>query len=272
MRLLRLPNLLMIVLVLVFSKYFLYEHSLHALLDASFWLFVGSVVCTAAAGYIINDYYDIKIDAINRPQRVVVGRHISRRQSLLLYTLLNVLGLLLAFPLSLFLAMAVLGVQFLLWFYSGVLKRTAFWGNALIALLSALPLLLLALLEQEASSALWLYACFAFIMTLIREIVKDLEDLHGDRTHGCRTLAILWGLPQTRKLLYVLLVFMGILLLGSYWLLPVRAAIYLLSTTTPAAAYLLWKLAHADTQKEFHFLSQYLKFMMLLGISSLLFL
>lgn len=271
MRLLRAPNLLMIILVLVFSKRFIYEADWQATLtDISFWLFVSSVVCTAAAGYVINDYYDVKIDAINRPGKVLVGRRISRRKALLLYTVLNIMGLMLAFSLSLFLALAVLGVQFLLWLYSGVLKRTAFWGNALIALLSALPLLLLALLEKEAPPVVSLYAAFAFLMTLIREIVKDLEDLQGDRTHGCRTLAIVWGLPKTRKLIYFLLLLMGMLLLSSFRLLPAQTAAYLLSTTASAAAYLFWKLAHADTQKDFHFLSQYLKVMMLLGISSLL--
>lgn len=272
LRLLRAPNLLMIVLVLTFSKRFLYESSWSALADLSFWLFVGSVVCTAAAGYIINDYYDVKIDAINRPKRVVVGRRISRRQTLLFYTLFNFAGLLLALSLSFFLVAAVLGVQLLLWLYSGILKRIAFWGNTLVAGLSALPLLLLTLLENSAPPAVLLYAAFAFFMTLIREIVKDLEDLQGDRTHGCRTLAIVWGLPKTRKLIYLLLLLMGLLLIGSFRILPAPAAAYLLGTTSSAVAYFFWKLSHADTQKDFHFLSQYLKGMMLLGISSLWFL
>lgn len=269
--LLRIPNLLMLALMLVLSQRYLYQQSWASIGQIRFLIFSLCVILTAAAGYLINDYYDVKIDALNRPDRVFVGRKVSRWQVLFIYMLINSTALLLAISISVWLALFVLLCQAVLWFYSGVLKRTLFWGNAIVSLMLAFPLVGLAFLHGYAPAAMWLYAAFAFLSTFIREVIKDMEDMQGDAEHGCRTLAIVWGIARTRKLLYGLLMIMGLLLLAGFHYLPSRAAWFLVISMSTFTAYIYRRLAYADRQQDFRHLSQILKLMMLVGIVSLLF-
>src|SRR5205823_514428 len=155
-----------------------------------------AALLVAAAGYIINDYYDVKIDAINRPDRLVVGRVLRRRHAMLAHLLLSGVGVVLAAALSWRLGGVTLGAALLLWGYSARFKRIALVGNLSIAALTAALVLLPELQLLTGQRAVWLYALAAFLLTVVREIVKDIEDMRGDAQHDCRTLPLVWGVAR----------------------------------------------------------------------------
>jgi 4-hydroxybenzoate polyprenyltransferase len=259
LRLIRIPNLIIIALTMLAVRYgivqTLWERAAYDFLQAGFYpqnfklhfgrfhfgLLVISTLCIAAAGYIINDYFDTKTDHINKPDRVVVGREISRGRAILLHMVLSGIGLALAawvcwdirqMKLLLFQILSI-GA---LWAYSAWLKKQMLAGNILIALLAALVPVMTGIFEfqggtltsleimnlnvPESGSAMLKqgailvlgYALFAFLSNLIREIVKDLEDVEGDIELGCKTLPIVAGEVQARYIAMAITVFTGILL------------------------------------------------------------
>ncbi|MFC7670424.1 UbiA family prenyltransferase [Hymenobacter humi] len=143
--LVRWPNLLIMLLCLVLVRAGLLLPELPlstALLNARFGLLVLAALLVAAGGYIINDYYDVKIDAINRPDRLVIGRVVRRRKAMLAHLLLSGVGVLLAGWLHPVLGAVTLGTALLLWGYSARFKRVALVGNVSIATLTAALVLL----------------------------------------------------------------------------------------------------------------------------------
>ncbi len=231
-----------------------------------------STVLIAAAGYIINDYYDVKIDLINKPDRVVIGKTITRRFALLFHTLLSLTGVGIGFLLSWKIGVVNFGCAFLLWLYSNALKRLPFIGNFTVALLTGLSILIVNMLYPPWSTLACLYALFAFFITLVREIIKDMEDLKGDNTFGCRTLPIVYGIRKTKVFAYFLLTVFSLLVMAlNRWTTPLPMTFFAWSLFLPMAALLGW-LVRADTRKDFYQLSQFCKFIMLAGILSMAFL
>ena len=193
-KLVRWPNLLIMLLCLALVRAGLLLPALplrESLLARHFGLLVWAALLVAAAGYIINDYYDVKIDAINRPDRLVIGRVVNRRVAMLAHLVLSGAGVLVAGWLHPVLGAVTLGTALLLWGYSARFKRVALVGNISIATLTAalvlLPELQLQLARNDSHSVVWPYALAAFLLTVVREIVKDVEDMGGDAQHGCRT-------------------------------------------------------------------------------------
>ncbi len=221
-QLFRYKNLMFIVL----TQYLIYysiitpifeKYGLNTLLPTGyFWLMVIATVMIACGGYIINDYFDIKIDRINRPDKVIIGKLITKKSAMRLYIAITGIGVLIGLVVSFLLKNTSLGfiyvvVPGMLWFYSSSYKRQFLIGNLIVALCCALPVLVLLVAESGLQTAYygelirqtpvlqhlfrWVcgYAVFAFMITLIREIVKDMEDIEGDRQMECRTLPIVWG-------------------------------------------------------------------------------
>ena len=206
-----------------------------------FLLLMLAIMCITAAGNIINDYFDTKTDRLNRPDKVVVGRVVKRRVAMAMHLSLNGIGLIIAaclcyhvhswklFGIFLF---SVLG----LWFYSTNLKKQLLSGNILISTLVALVPITVAVFEFSNNAAYDLnllnmhvpgfgnsllrkgafiiigYAVFAFLSNLIREIVKDMEDIEGDLAIGARTLPIVLGEVRTKYFVLGIAVFTVILL------------------------------------------------------------
>lgn len=225
----------------------------------------------AAAGYIINDYYDIKIDYINKPERVVVGKLIKRRIVLASHVLLNVVGIGIGFYLNLYVGIIHFIAGFLLWLYSNRLKRLPFIGNLVISLLTGFSILVVAIYYHKNVSLLLNYAVFAFSINLIREVIKDMEDLRGDLRFGSKTLPIVWGLRKTKYFLFGLtLVFMIVLFYLSAQLQNPILNVFFILLIIPII-YFIYLLYRADSQKRFHRLSTYCKLLMLAGISSMAF-
>ena len=235
------------------------------LLDWRLLLAVVSTCCITAAGYVINDYFDVQIDRINRPGSTIIDRRISRRRALILHWLLVLAGIALAWPVSHKLCLLEGGAAGLLMLYSARLKRMAFWGNFTVAALSAISLSVVGFVYIDVSHALAVFMYFSFGSSLIREVIKDLEDIPGDRLYGCRTLPIIWGIPPTRRLLNSLLLVFGISMpLLGFYISPLLGG-YMLLLLLPLGA-LAQRLQAADTMAAFRHLSRLSKLIMALGI------
>lgn len=273
-RLTRFPNLLIIVLTQYFTALFLIDQEgtwQQTLLNKNLFLLVFSTVLIAAAGYIINDYYDVKIDFINKPDRVLIGRKIRRRIALALHLLFNAVALMVGVYLDWKIAAIHFISIFLLWLYSNQLKRMPFIGNFTVGLLTGAAILIISLYYQQNFKLVLPYAVFAFAMTLIREIIKDLEDLKGDANFGCRTLPVIWGIRKTKLVLYILLIiFMITLAVFSYLADNMTLNLYFAILAIPMI-YFVAKLVRADSKRKFGYLSNYCKVIMLSGVISMVF-
>lgn len=266
-RLARFWNLVILGLAQYCTAYFLI--GTYTLADWRLLLLAASTMMIAAAGYIINDYYDIKIDLINKPERVVIGKGITRRYALFFHTSLSFSGVVIGLLLSWQIGAVNFFSAFLLWLYSNNLKRQPFIGNFSIGLLTALSILVVNLLYPVFNSYILIYALFALAMTLVREIIKDMEDWKGDNTFGCRTLPIVWGIRKTKVLLYILMSLLAILVLvinEIYIGLPI---VYFVFFLFAPMGYLLARLIRADTVRDFARLSSLSKLILVLGIVSM---
>jgi len=233
--LLRFPNLLIIAFTQYAMRYLLMKPLLPSdtfelqFGDTQFALLVFSTMLIAAAGYIINDYFDTRADLINKPARVVVGVSISRKEAMILHLILNVIGVGIGVYLAFYVGLPALSLVFmlstgLLWFYSTNYKKQFLVGNLTVAFLTALvPLMVvlfeIPLLNKEYGEVMirydsdfsylfaWVsaFSFFAFITTLIREIIKDAEDLEGDNAYGMKTVPIVLGAFWTRMLVVALI-------------------------------------------------------------------
>lgn len=257
-----------------------------------------SSICIAAAGYIINDYFDINIDEVNKPHKMVVGRSLSRRWALFWHLVLSAIGLIIGGYVSMKLGNWVIAIAngacvILLWVYSTTFKRQLLIGNLVISALTAWVILVLLVAElpgwwtgelvsdtEKATVARLsrigiLYAAFAFILSLIREVVKDMEDVEGDRKEGCHTMPIEWGMQASKVFAGVWLVVLIVTLLVSqvyvlqfgWWLSPVYILLFVISPL----ALIFKKLPAAKQVAHFSKLSKMLKWVMLLGILSMMF-
>lgn len=269
LKLTRFGNLVIIGITQYFTAAFLVD--ITTLDDARLFLLSVSTVLIAAAGYIINDYYDVKIDYINKPERVVIGKNIPRRYAILFHVVLSGIGIAIGLLLSWRIAVLNVLSAFLLWLYSNNLKRLPFIGNFSVAFLTGLSVWIVDLLYRHGSALIVIYASFAFFMTLVREIIKDMEDLKGDNTFGCKTLPIVCGLRRTKFVIYFILAIFAltVLLINKFYkALPLE---YFLIFLFIPLLILLYRLIRADTTRDFAALSTFCKIIMLLGILSMAF-
>lgn len=269
LRLTRAGNLLIIAFAQYFTAAFLLDES--TLNDLRLLIMSISTVTIAAAGYIINDYYDVKIDYINKPDRVVIGKTITRRYAILFHVLLSLMGISLGVLLHWKIGIVNAFSVFLLWFYSNYLKRLPFVGNFTVAALTGLSILVIDVLYWADDPLIYIYASFAFFMTLIREIIKDIEDLRGDNSFGCRTLPIVIGARKTKMVIYLILaLFTVIVIVLNYFYKALPFSYYMLFLFGPLV-FLIYRLTRADMKRDFAFLSSFCKVIMLLGILSMAF-
>ncbi|MEN7548898.1 geranylgeranylglycerol-phosphate geranylgeranyltransferase [Rapidithrix thailandica] len=268
-RLVRWPNLLIIFFTQYLVRIFLVGPSaqwLSHLTDLRFFTYLVSVSCVVAGGYIINDYYDIKIDTVNDPQKVVIGQRLRRRKALAAHLLFTLSGFFISLLLNWKLAAINLFAIFWLWLYSNQLKRMPFVGNFTVASLTALVVFVVGIYFKSTNYLVYIFGFFAFYISLIREIIKDMETLRGDMHFGLKTLPVVWGIRKTKTVLYTILLAFIIttvpllLLIGNPTL-----DIYFLCMLLPTA-YFIFKLYWADTRKEYQRLRYFCNLVMISGI------
>lgn len=272
-KLVRWQNLLIIVFTQYMVKLFLISPQqplLTTLTEIPLLLIASSTVIIAAAGYIINDYYDIKIDRVNKPQRIVIGRVIRRRVALGAHFTLNLIGIGLGVWVDIEVGIINFLAGFLLWLYSNQLKRLPLVGNTAIAVLTAMVVIVMAVYYQKEQLVLFTFSTFAFFITIVREIIKDMEDVKGDATFGCKTLPIVWGIRRTKNVIYVFLTVLIIVLLSTLFVYRNLFILYLVIFVLPSLFFLFIRLRSADTKKEYRYLSHFCKFIMLIGVLSMI--
>ncbi|GGN02790.1 ubiquinone biosynthesis protein UbiA [Dyadobacter beijingensis] len=272
-RLVRMTNLIIVALTQYLTRILLIgpRHEWKAIVsDPDMFVLALSTVCIAAAGYIINDYFDVKIDIVNKPERVVVGRYLKRRWAMGAHQVLNVLGAVLGLIVSPYIFIVNVFSITLLWFYSERYKRLPFIGNFIVSLLTGLTLLILTVHYPENRHLVFIYAVFSFFISLIREVVKDMEDIRGDEAHGCRTLPIIWGIRRTKTFLYsVTVVFVLALFIMAQALQNNLLTLLFLLLLLPIALLVL-RLYQADTRRDFKAISSLCKIIMLLGLVTMI--
>ena len=245
---------------------------------------LSSTLFIAAAGYIINDYFDIKTDAINRPNKLLLENTIDRRKAILLHLFLTFIGILIGLIIALqHRNILLVGFQIisslLLWFYSTRYKQSYITGNILVAALTSICILMFYWYEPQlaihknAQTVLFTTALFAFTLTWMRELVKDMEDLKGDTIAGCNTMPIVIGLKKSGNIVQVigmisvvLLALLSILLFNSahYFF-----GSYLFISTCLPLLMVITQVNKDATSEHYAQLSSSLKFIMLLGLSNL---
>lgn len=203
-------NLLISFLTFSVAAYFSFLYSFQFLYEPLFWLQASSILIIAAAGYLVNDLYDYKIDLINKPHKTYVNIYASAKKFWTLYFLLNLIAFFLSFQLPFkFFFINLLSI-FLLFTYAYYFKRYAIIGNLIISTLAALVIISGGLLKHIKLPLMWM-TIFAFLITLIREIVKDVEDINGDLQNQLKTLPILAGLRLTQ---FIIIALVAVLMLS----------------------------------------------------------
>ncbi|MCU7693381.1 geranylgeranylglycerol-phosphate geranylgeranyltransferase [Haoranjiania flava] len=252
-----------------------------------------SSVFIAGAGNIINDYFDLNIDVINKPGKVIIGKYIHRHWAISSHIVLSILGVAIGFYLdrkadTYFIGLTNLGCAVLLFVYSIVLKRKPLSGNIVISLLTAWTVGVVTFAETKTLIAGFseahvatitrvtiLYVSFAFIISLVREMIKDMEDMEGDRRYNCRTFPILFGIPASKIFIYIwLFILIGLLLILLFYILQFRwwlgmAYIVVFVIAPLVSAYKA--VNRAGSPKDFHEASSLVKTVMLTGICSMMF-
>lgn len=240
-------------------------------LDFNLFAIVIGTISIAAAGYYINDYYDIKIDLVNKPKKVIVGTDLKRRPVLAAHTFMNIFGIAIGAWVSPWVGLVNLVSAFLLWLYSNQLKRMPVIGNLVVGLLTSASLLVLTIYFQKSYLLVFIYAYFAGFFTLVREIIKDVEDIEGDAAFGSDTLPIAVGIRKTKSFLLALLVlFSGSIM---YFLMRIDLTFLYMYFGILAVPFLyfVYLLVKADTKNHFSFLSTYCKWLMIAGVVSMIF-
>ncbi len=274
LRLIRSRNIIIVIISQYMARIFLIgpkNQWLGMIQDINLFLLVSATIFIAAGGYIINDYFDIKIDIINKPQKVIIGKIIPRRWAILIHQILSLSGLIIGFYLDFYIGIINFLAISLLWFYSERFKRKAFIGNFLVAALTAISLLILGIYYRINIEFILIYSIFAFFISLIREIIKDIEDIRGDSKYNCQTLPIIWGVRKTKILIYILIGVFYLLLLSIAFGIQNPYLLLLFGASAIPFVWLSYKIYLADKKRDFTLLSRVCKIIMMIGISSMVF-
>lgn len=303
-KLIRWPNLVFIALTQILFYFFVYTPMLKVAAKGNqnlyFYLLVIASILIAAAGYIINDYFDVQIDSINKPDKIVIGKTIKRRWAIILHWFFSGIGILLSVFVSYkttIWSIAIVNIisVFALWVYSAIFKKKLLSGNLIIAALTSWTILVIYFFvganivslngwnnsynifdERRFFKVALVYAGFAFVMTLIREVIKDLEDMEGDRKYDCKTMPIVWGVPASKVFVAVWIIVaattLAIVQLYAWQSGRWIAAMYFIITLIVPLFYLLKEFRYAITTEDYAKLSTIVKMIILAGILSMVFL
>jgi 4-hydroxybenzoate polyprenyltransferase len=258
-----------------------------------FFLIVIASIFIAAAGYIINDYFDLHIDMVNKPHKVVIEKNIKRRWAIVFHLSFSFVG----FIISCYVGYKISNIYIpfinlisiaLLWFYSTTFKKKLLIGNVIISLLTAWVIFVLTFAEFTRANNLEdvsiiarllklsiLYAGFAFVISLIREVIKDMEDMNGDAKYNCRTMPIVWGIPVSKVFTAVwIIVLIGTTAVLQFYVLQLGwwlSALYSFFLIILPLIWILKKLYAATVTSDYSDLSKAVKLVMFTGILSMLF-
>lgn len=301
MQLIRWPNLVIMALTMVMVRYFLMLPYFYAAgvgvlpAQSAFYLLILAVLFIAAGGYIINDINDLDIDMVNKPEKMIIGKYISSKNAHILYIVFTGMGLIMSLVLSVLFGQMHLSLVFLLmaglmWFYARRYKRELIIGNLVIAFSSAMVVVIVWLFDVLFFTAnpvlsasispvmpvinklVFAYALFALLASLIREIVKDMQDIKGDLRNECQTVPIKFGITVSRWVVMVLLLIL--LSLVVFWQFEMMqwgemAVFGYLFLVDGLIIFSGFSLLQANDSKQYGQVSSVLKVLMIAGILSI---
>ena len=225
LKIIRWKNLAIISLSQIFIKFFFIDFFIQKdqLLNENFVILLIVTILIAASGYIVNDIYDYNLDQINKPERVVLGKFLKSRDAIIIYMLFNSLAIVLSIFLCIKIKQEIYILVFLLiiyclWLYSKKLKKYKIIGNILIAFFISLSILNVPLFSYKNILSddrffvfliISIYSVLAFLINVKREIIKDIEDIEGDKMHKVKSLPIIYGTKKSK----LVTVIIGIILM-----------------------------------------------------------
>lgn len=230
-------------------------------------------ILVAAGGYVINDLFDIETDKINRPEKLIISRHIQHKTAIIFYSILTVSGIIFGFLSGLGMGLLCIALAVLLYFYSSDLKGDSLEGNLLISLMAGMVVYLSSRgVFVHKNTFTGLFSILAFSITMTRELIKDIEDIEGDKAHGYETFAVKRGVDASKKLS---LVFM-LISIAMIWGIGVFSMQRLFIVYSAIASilpllYVCYLILKAKNKKEYRKISDYLKIIMFIGLISCLF-
>lgn len=301
-KLVRPINLLVLALTLLLFRYCFIDVEAYRMYDfmpylkaSSFYILLITTILIAASGYVINDIFDVDTDQVNKPEKLIVGKHISDSKAFNFYMILTGLGVIGSFVLvfttkQMKISMIPLMVSVLLYLYASNLKKIALVGNIVISICATLPIIFLALYDlrindfdtavivlftQGIGLAALVYGTFAFLTTMTREIIKDVQDIKGDDVIDAKTFPILMGINASKILIvFFQLIILSFLLLISYYFLAAKVSTAFYGVTLLLTLPLLIQIGlvlWAKQPSQFKWASLVGKIHMLLGILTMLF-
>ena len=265
----RIPNQIIIGLTQAIVAYFLLNRGLLEVFDLRFLLFILSTSMIGAGGYIINDYFDQKIDMINRPHTVVVGTKLKRRLALLLHALLTLGGISLGFLIDPFVGSIHIFSSGALWTYSGVLKRQIMIGTLTISFLTALTLLIVMVYFRQFSLLVVAYAMFGCVTIFIRESIKDIMSVKGETAFGVQSIPIVWGIRGAKTVIYLAgLAGVGLM---TFYLISINnwTVRYFFGGVLLIVLWSFYKVSRADRLKDFEEIKKVIDMIIVLGLVSM---
>ena len=293
---LRIPNLLIIAFTFLLLRYLVFlpvytAFDLEAGMgELNFVLMVTATILIAAAGYLSNDYFDVETDGVNKPEKQYIGKKITPGSTLALSLVLSfaavTLAVFLTFKIGSWIpAGLLLFALFVTWWYAILLKKSFLWGNIAVSCMSAGTIAMAWIIEKQCSeipqvltsiitNVIAGLSVFAFLLSLMREIVKDIEDMEGDKLIGCHSVPLVKGIPFTTKLLQTLaaitFLFLFIAQVQLYQYSRYVAVLWLFVFVEIPMGYFLFKLYKSKSKIDFHELSSLLKWIMLGGMGSII--
>lgn len=243
----------------------------HVLLDPHLFYLVVATVCVVAGGYIINNFYDAKADRINRPIKAGLDAYVKQETKLTLYFTLNLIGFgfgyLVSWRAGLFFASYIFGI----WFYSHKLKKSAVLGLLSVTVLTILPFFAIFVHYKNFSNVIFVHACFLFFVIIVRELIKDLENMQGAVANNYNTFPVKYGERTTKKLIIslLLLTLVPVAILYNYPAITyMKYYFYLAATVLIFVGFFAFK---AQEKNQYRLLHNILKILLLVGVFSLLF-
>ena len=266
-------NIGLIVLAQYLTSVFILAHEtpiLEVLLDPSLFALVFSTVAAIASGYIINNFYDQEKDLINRPQKSILDHMVSQKTKLSLYFVINVLALLFSSFISLRAGLFFAGYMFFIWLYSHKIKKQPVLGNLTSALLSITPFFAILLYFKNYNLLIFVFGFYLFLILAIRELVKDLENIKGDLTLNYKTVPVVYGEKATKLMMSILIALNCLVsvLLVFYFELRLMHSFFIGATVY--LILLLFMIWNAQRQQDYNRIHNFLKFLILAGVFSIL--
>lgn len=265
-------NIFVIALAQYLAAIFILSPEIRALdviLDYQLFILVLASSLTIASGYIINNFYDAKKDLINRPRKAMIDRLVSQQTKLKVYFAVNFIVALISFIVSWRAMLFFSFYIFLIWFYSHKLKKYPIVGNITASVLAVLPFFAILLYYKNFYQVIFAHAVFLYLLILIREIIKDLENIEGDLSSNYRTIPVLFGEKTAKNLILVLTISTVI---PVYYLVDVFNVGYMdiyFYTSLLILVFFLILLKKAKTKPQYLKLHFILKFIIVAGVFSI---